>query len=133
MPVNFIYFSVQVCLDDLSISQTPVLKSPTINICSLICDLNFSNVCFSSMGALLFGYSCLELRYHIVRIFVWVVWHVDPCLLWIIMDESLLYQVLEWLLHPSSSVHLFRILFPAVYSGLISIFILEVCCLYASQ
>ena len=39
-------------LDDLPISQTPLLKYPPVNVCSLMCDLNFSNVSFSNVGAL---------------------------------------------------------------------------------
>ena len=43
------------CLVDLSIGEHGVLKSPTISVWGLICDLSFSNVSFTYVGALLFG------------------------------------------------------------------------------
>ena len=32
-----------------------MLKLPTVRVCSLICELNFSNVPFANEGALIFG------------------------------------------------------------------------------
>ena len=37
-------------LVNLSIGESGVLKSLTINVCSLMCDLNFSNVSFTYVG-----------------------------------------------------------------------------------
>ena len=42
-------------LVDLSIGMSGVLKSPTINMLGLMCDLSFSNVSFTNVGALVFG------------------------------------------------------------------------------
>ena len=43
------------CLIDLSSGDSGVLKSPTINVWSLMCDLSFSNVSFTYVDALVFG------------------------------------------------------------------------------
>ena len=43
------------CLTDLSSSESGVLKSPTISVWGLQCDLSFSSVSFTYEGALIFG------------------------------------------------------------------------------
>ena len=42
------------CLDDMCFGESRVLKSPTINVWGLMCDLSFSNVSFTNVGALAF-------------------------------------------------------------------------------
>ena len=42
-------------LFDLSIGERGVLKSPMISVWGLMCDLNFSNVSFTYVGALVLG------------------------------------------------------------------------------
>ena len=44
-------------LVDLSIGESWVLKSPTINVWGLMCDLSFSSPSFTNVGALAFGSS----------------------------------------------------------------------------
>ena len=43
------------CLVDLSIGESGMLKSPTISVWSLMCELCFSNISFTYVGALVFG------------------------------------------------------------------------------
>ena len=43
------------CLVDLSIGESGVLKSPTISVWGLMCNLSFSNVSFTYVDALVFG------------------------------------------------------------------------------
>ena len=43
------------CLDHLLNGEVGVLKSPTINVWGSMCDLSFSNVSFTNVGALVFG------------------------------------------------------------------------------
>ena len=43
------------CLVDLSIVESWVLKSPTISVWGLMCDLIFNNVSFTYVDALVFG------------------------------------------------------------------------------
>ena len=43
------------CLADLSIGKSQVLNCPTISLWGLMCDLNFSNVSFTFVCALVFG------------------------------------------------------------------------------
>ena len=54
MSVSSIISVFSFCLDDLSISKSGVLKSPTINVWSPMCDLSFRNVSFTNVGALPF-------------------------------------------------------------------------------
>ena len=42
-------------LFDLSIVERGVLKSPTINVWGLMCNLSFSNVSFINVGTLVLG------------------------------------------------------------------------------
>ena len=42
------------CLADLSSGESRLLKSPTISVWGLMCDLSFSNVCFTNVGTLEF-------------------------------------------------------------------------------
>ena len=49
------HFSVKFYMVDLSIGESEVLKSPTICVWGLMCNLNFSNVTFTYVGALVFG------------------------------------------------------------------------------
>ena len=51
--VSFINSLFSFCLDDLSLSEHGVLKSPTTSVLNSICDLNFSNVSFTNVGALI--------------------------------------------------------------------------------
>lgn len=44
----------RLCLDDLSVGESGVLKSPTIKVCWSVCDLSF-NVYFTNMCVLAFG------------------------------------------------------------------------------
>jgi hypothetical protein len=39
----------------MSISESGVLKFPTISVWGLMCDVSFSNVSFTNVGALAFG------------------------------------------------------------------------------
>ena len=43
------------CLADLFTDESGILKSPTICVWSLMCDLSISNVPFKNKGALVFG------------------------------------------------------------------------------
>ena len=43
------------CMIDLPSGNSGVQKSPTISVWSLMCDLSFSNVSFTYVGALVFG------------------------------------------------------------------------------
>ena len=43
------------CLVDLSIGESGVLKSPTISVWGLMCNLSFSNVSLTYVGALVLG------------------------------------------------------------------------------
>ena len=52
---SFIISLFSFALDDLSIGESGMLKSPTINVCSLICDLSFSNVPCTNVDVLVFG------------------------------------------------------------------------------
>jgi hypothetical protein len=54
MSVSFIISFFSVCLHDLSIDESELLKSPTINVWGLVCDSSFSNVSYTSMGAIVF-------------------------------------------------------------------------------
>ena len=47
-------FMFSFCLDDLSISESRVLKSLTINVWGSVYDLSFSNVSFMNVDALAF-------------------------------------------------------------------------------
>ena len=51
--VIFIISPFSFCLDYLTIYEA--LKSPSINVWCLVCDLRFSNVSFSNVGVLAFG------------------------------------------------------------------------------
>ena len=42
------------CVADFSIGESEVLKSFTISVWGLICDLRFSNISYTYMGALVF-------------------------------------------------------------------------------
>ena len=53
--ISFIISLFSFCLDYLSIGESRVLKFPTINVWTLISDLNFSHVSFMNMCALEFG------------------------------------------------------------------------------
>jgi hypothetical protein len=44
MSISFIVSLFSFCLDVLSIDESGMLKSPTINVWSSMCDLSFSNV-----------------------------------------------------------------------------------------
>lgn len=55
MSLSFIISLFSFCLDDLSNSESSVLKSPTINVKGSICNLSFSNVSFTNVGTLVFG------------------------------------------------------------------------------
>ena len=54
MPINAI-ISFLFHLDDLSLGDSGILKSPIINVWDLMCDLSFSNVSFTNVSALMFG------------------------------------------------------------------------------
>jgi hypothetical protein len=43
------------CLNDLSIGENGVLKSPNVNVWGFMYDLSFSNVSFTNVVALAFG------------------------------------------------------------------------------
>ena len=49
MPISFIISLFSFCLDDMSIGESRVLKSPTINVWGSICDLSFSNVSLTNV------------------------------------------------------------------------------------
>ena len=51
---SFLISLLSFCLTDLSIGESEVLKSPTISVWGLMCDLSFSNVSFTYVGALVF-------------------------------------------------------------------------------
>ena len=55
MSISFISSLFCFCLDDLPIGENGVLKSPTINVWGLMCDLNFTIVSFTNVGALTCG------------------------------------------------------------------------------
>jgi hypothetical protein len=57
------------CLEELSSGESWVLKSATISVSVLMCNLNFSNVDFTNVVALRLGDTCSELRCHHVRFF----------------------------------------------------------------
>ena len=48
-------FLFSFCLDDVSIGESVVLKSPTINVQGSICDLNCSVVSFTKAYTFVFG------------------------------------------------------------------------------
>ena len=56
---------VSFCLSGLSIGESGVLESPTISVCSLMCDLSFSDVSFTYVGALYLGHRCSGLKIHL--------------------------------------------------------------------
>jgi hypothetical protein len=50
------FFSlVAFCLDDLSVGESGVLKSPIISVWGLVWDLSWSHGSFTNLGALVFG------------------------------------------------------------------------------
>ena len=69
MPIWFItsviisLFLFSFYCDELSIGESGVLKSPTIIECVLMCDLGFSNIYFTNVGAFALRHGCSELGY----------------------------------------------------------------------
>ena len=56
MSVSSLIFLLSFCLADLSSGESGVLKTPTITVWGLMCDLSFSKVFFSmNKGAVVFG------------------------------------------------------------------------------
>ena len=55
MSASFVIFLFSFYLDILSLGESGVLKSPTINVWDLIYDLSLSNVSFTNVGAFVFG------------------------------------------------------------------------------
>jgi hypothetical protein len=53
--ISFIISLFSFCLNDLYIGERKVIKSPTIKVWGSMCDLNFTNVSFTNMGALILG------------------------------------------------------------------------------
>jgi hypothetical protein len=53
------------CFNDLSISESWVLKSPTIVMWDSMCVLSFSKASFMNVGALALGHRCSELRFSV--------------------------------------------------------------------
>ena len=51
--VSLCLFSL--CLPDLSIDESEILKSPTIFVCGAMCAFSFSKVSFMNVGTLAFG------------------------------------------------------------------------------
>ena len=43
------------CVTDFSIGESEVLKSSTVSVWGLMCDLSFSNVSYTYVGAPVFG------------------------------------------------------------------------------
>jgi hypothetical protein len=59
------------CFDDLSITESVVLKSPTIILWGVKCALSFSKVSFMNVGALAFGAKVFRIeRVHLGRFFL---------------------------------------------------------------
>ena len=52
--VNSLISVLSFCVVNVSIGENGVLKSPTISVWGLMCDLSFSNVSFTYVGALVF-------------------------------------------------------------------------------
>ena len=48
-------YLISFIFSDISISESRVLKSPTISLCRSMCALSFSKVYFTYVGALAFG------------------------------------------------------------------------------
>jgi hypothetical protein len=102
--VSFIISLPRFCLDDLSLHESQVLKSPTINMYSLIRDLNLEMLPFK-----MWVISWIIIQNwdnHLVRNFLWWVSSFSPCLFWLILTESLCYKILECLLQLAFWVHL---------------------------
>ena len=53
--VSFIISLFSFCLNDLSIGESWMLMTPTVNVWGSMCDLIFSNVSFTNLVALAFG------------------------------------------------------------------------------
>jgi hypothetical protein len=54
MSVSFVISLLSFFLDDLSVGDSGLLKSPINNVCGSMCNLNFSNAYFTSVSALVF-------------------------------------------------------------------------------
>ena len=55
MSISFRISLFSFCLDDLSIGESSVLKSPTISVRGSLFDLSTNSVSFMNVGALGFG------------------------------------------------------------------------------
>ena len=62
--VSFFISLLSFYLAVLSFGENGVLRSPTISVSRLMCDLSFSNVSFTNVGALVLWHS-LGLRLHL--------------------------------------------------------------------
>ena len=102
--VSFIISLPSFCLDDLSLHESQVLKSPTINMYSLIRDLNLEMLLFKMWVTSLIIIKNWD--NHLVINFLWWVSSFSPCLFWLILTESLRYKILECLLQLAFWVHL---------------------------
>jgi hypothetical protein len=55
MSFSFVISMLSFCFADLSDDESGVLKPPSTNLWSSMCDLSFSNVSFTNVGVLTFG------------------------------------------------------------------------------
>jgi hypothetical protein len=53
--IFYSYLLFSFCLEDLSVGESGVGKSPMINVWGSMFNLSFSNVYFTNVGALVFG------------------------------------------------------------------------------
>jgi hypothetical protein len=54
MSVLSLFLCLVFFLDDLSVDESGVLKSPTINVCGSKCNFSYSNASFTNVGTLVF-------------------------------------------------------------------------------
>jgi hypothetical protein len=60
MAVSFIILLFSFYLDHLSIDEVGVLKTSSINVWGLMCNLSCNNVSFTNVDTLMFGHRCSE-------------------------------------------------------------------------
>jgi hypothetical protein len=106
------------------------LQFPTIVVWDSMCDLIFNKVPLVSVGSLAFETEMIRTETSSLWIFTLMSM---KCPYPSLLVESLFYLILDWVLQLLSWVCLLGNLFPALYSDKLSIFVAEVCFLYAAE
>jgi hypothetical protein len=112
-----IYF----CLNDLSIGDMGILKSPTIIVLGYICSFKCSTVCLIKLGKIHLAHIYQQLLFPLDWLLPLLILTDLFCFFWLILVWSLFYQI-HFISYTFGVVHLLRKFFTLTYGVFKKIF-----------